>query len=61
MKDSEYNMIVGYYNDSAILMRSEINLSNHPIKITKGAYKLESIKGKNLTYYHFESITCENK
>lgn len=60
----EYSVIVGYYKDSAIIMEGEIDYqnsdSNSHLKIKKGYYKLESIEEKELIYYSFDLITCED-
>ena len=61
----ECNVIVGYYKDSAIIMKGKIDYqnsdSNSHLKIKKGYYKLESIEEKDLVYYGFDLVTCEDK
>lgn len=54
----EYNIIVGYYKDSAIVMKKE-SLENGKIKIKKGDYKIESIEGKEISYFYFDSVCSE--
>lgn len=60
----EYNVIVGYYKDSAIIMKGKIDYqnsnSNSHLKIEKGYYKLESIEEKDLVYCSFDLVTCED-
>ena len=60
----ECNVIVGYYKDSAIIMKGKIDYqnsdSNSHLKIKKGYYKLESIEEKDLAYYCFDLVTCED-
>lgn len=60
----EYNVIVGYYKDSAIIMKGKIDYqnsdSNSHLKIKKRYYKLESIEEKDLVYYGFDLVTCED-
>ena len=57
-ENSEYNIIVGYYKDSAIVMKKE-SLENGKIKIKKGDYKIESIEGKEISYFYFDSVCSE--
>ena len=57
-ENSEYNIIVGYYKDSAIVMKKEF-LENGKIKIKKGDYKIESIEGKEISYFYFDSVCSE--
>lgn len=60
----ECSVIVGYYKNSAIIMEGKIDHknsdSNSHLKIKKGYYKLESIEEKDLLYYSFDLITCED-
>jgi len=59
----ECNVIVGYYKDSAIIMKGKRDYrnsdSNSHLKIKKGYYKIGSIEEKDLVYYAFSSVTCE--
>lgn len=57
-ENSEYNIIVGYYKDSAIVMKKEF-LENGKIKIKKGDYKIESIEGKEISYFYFDEVCSE--
>lgn len=57
-ENSEYNIIVGYYKDSAIVMKKE-SLENGKIKIKKGDYKIESIEGKEISYFYFDEVCSE--
>jgi len=60
----ECNVVVGYYKNSAIIMKGKIDYqnsdSNSHLKIKKGYYKLESIEEKDLVYYCFDLVTCED-
>lgn len=57
-ENSEYNIIVGYYKDLAIVMKKEF-LENGKIKIKKGDYKIESIEGKEISYFYFDEVCSE--
>lgn len=57
---SEYNVIVGYYKNLAIIMKGKIRDSNSHLEIKKGYYKLESVEEKNLGYYSFYLVNCED-
>lgn len=61
---SECNVIVGYYKDSAIIMKGKIDYQNSDsysqLKIKKRYYKLESIEEKDLIYCGFDSVTCKD-
>ncbi|WP_420027858.1 hypothetical protein ACN6IQ_02075 [Fannyhessea vaginae] len=61
---SECNVIVGYYKDSAIIMKGKIDYPNSDLysqlKIKKRYYKLESIEEKDLVYCGFDSVTCKD-
>ena len=61
----ECNVIIGYYKNSAIIMKGKIdyqnnNLNGH-LKIKKGRYRIESTEERNLEYCGFDLVTCENK
>lgn len=61
----ECNVIIGYYKNSAIIMKGKIdyqnnNLNGH-LKIKKGRYRIESTEERNLVYCGFDLVTCENK
>ena len=60
----ECNVVVGYYKNSAIIMKGKIDYqnsdSNSHLKIKKKYYKLESIEKKDLVYYCFDLVTCED-
>lgn len=58
--NSEYNVIVGKYKDSVILMKGNID-SKGNFEIEKFHYRIESIEGKNLGYYQFKSVKCKSK
>ena len=57
--ETEYNVIVGYYNGSAVLMKGEINKTKwntYTINILKGQYRITSINNTNLEYYYFKTV-----
>lgn len=58
----ECNVIIGYYKDSAIIMKGKIDYSdsNSHLKIKRRYYKLESIEEKDLVYRGFDLVTCED-
>lgn len=57
--NSEYNVIVGYHNDSAIVMKGEIEKDEDKLVITKGSYKLEKIDNRIIEYHNFNEVECE--
>lgn len=67
--NSEYNVIVGYHNDSAIVMKGEIkkeekmkNGKKEVLKylyIDKDSYRLESIDNRIIEYHNFYKVECE--
>ncbi|MDO4773217.1 MAG: hypothetical protein Q4A72_06640 [Bacillota bacterium] len=52
----EYNVIVGYHNDSAIVMKGEIKKNEDKLIITKGSYKLEKIDNRIIEYHKFKKV-----
>lgn len=57
--ETEYNVIVGYYNGSAVLMKGDINKTKwntYTLNILKGQYRIASINNTNLEYYYFTTV-----
>lgn len=54
-KKSEYSVVVGNYNGSAVLMEGVVSGDN--LKLKKGSFYIESIKNRPIEYRHFGKVT----